>query len=137
MIALDTVVSALHAAGIATTPAPSDWIDDAVWAGPTTLVGVHDDLITVLTRPGDVPDVWRGTYDAPDAAFIAAVRESRRIVGRYTRAQDAVAQREIDRAADEDRPPVTDNVTMLALAKIHGRLAEVRAWFRSTVGGES
>ena len=85
---LGKVKAALRKAGIAFVDASSaDWIDDAVWVGGMTLVGVSDDTITVLTRSpdDDDADVDVETWDSPDESFILTLR------GRLLRDEIAVA----------------------------------------------
>ena len=56
----------------------ADWIDDAVWVGDTTLIGVSAGLVSVLTRvedgDGTVDDEQSGTWDELSADLLRLVR---------------------------------------------------------------
>lgn len=79
MATLRQVKKALKAAGfnvLAGTGA--EWIDDAVWLGDTTLIGISDDgQIIVLTRADDDADEEQGVWEEVDDNLI---RTARRLV---------------------------------------------------------
>jgi hypothetical protein len=59
-------------------PSEADWIDDAVWVGDTTLIGVSDGLVSVLTRvddgDGTVDDEQSGAWDELGDDLLRLVR---------------------------------------------------------------
>lgn len=74
MATLRQVRRALKAAGLTVSEASeADWIDEAVWLGDTTLVGVSKGRIFVLTR-GDDEYEEQGAWDEPNDDLIQTVR---------------------------------------------------------------
>lgn len=71
---LRQVKRALTKAGLTVLAASeADWIDEAVWLGDTTLVGVSEGRVFVLTR-GDDEDEEQGAWDEVDDDLIRTVR---------------------------------------------------------------
>ena len=78
MATLRQVRRALKTAGLTVSEASeADWIDEAVWLGDTTLVGVTQGQIVLLTRTEEnegVVDEEQGVWDQPDDGFVRKVR---------------------------------------------------------------